>query len=52
MIIKKQVRRPERKLEAFEKETFDIFEDFNDSEFESEPEESKHTDTKKRMYRS
>ena len=31
MIIKKQVRRPERKNEAFEKETFDIFDDFHDS---------------------
>lgn len=27
MIIKNHVRRPERKNEAFEKETFDIFED-------------------------
>lgn len=51
-IIKKQVRRPERKNEAFEKETFDIFEDYIDSDQENDPEDSKQNDTKKRMYRS
>lgn len=52
VIIMKQVKRHERKNEAFEKETFDIFDDWNESEPDSEQEDAKDTDTKKRMWRS
>jgi hypothetical protein len=53
MIIKKQVRRHERKNEAFEKETFDLFDDYIDTDIENEPEESTNTDSvKKWMFKS
>jgi hypothetical protein len=55
MLIKKKVKRHDRKSEAFQKETFDVF-DYNDRDDELENEEisddASTKDTRKQMYRS
>lgn len=53
-ILKNQIRRHERKNEAFEKETFDLFDDCNDSEFEYEMENDnpKLRESKQKMSKS
>lgn len=52
-LIKKKVKRHDRKNEAFEKETFEVF-DYNDDELENEelPDDSTPKDVKKKMWRS
>ena len=54
MIIKLQVKRHERKNEAFEKETFEMFDEEQDSLFDNDSylDNSKLIDTKQRMFRS
>ena len=53
-ILKKQVKRHERKNEAFEKETFDLFYDCQDSEFENDSEfdNPKLRESKQKMSKS
>lgn len=53
-ILKNQIRRHERKNEAFEKETFDLFDDCNDSEFEydTENDNPKGKETRQKMSKS
>ena len=53
-ILKKHVKRHDRKNEAFEKETFDLMEDYVDSDAENEIEQetNKTKDTKQKMWRS
>ena len=53
-ILKKQIKRHERKNEVFEKETFDLFDDWQDSEldYDSEADNSKFKETKQKMAKS
>jgi len=54
LLIKKKIKKPERKHKAFEKETFDVFDYENENELENEdsPDENTPKDIKKKMWRS
>lgn len=53
-LVKKKVKRHERKYEAFEKETFEVFDYGNDdgSDIDDFPDENTPKDIKKKMWRS